>query len=179
MKTILLTGATGFLGSHLLDALLIAQYNVIITKRTKSNCWRISDHLDSITSYDVDQIALEVIFVNHQIDIVIHTANCYGRNGESDFEVFKTNVLFSMDLLECAKKFNTDSFFNTDSLQYQYLNSYNTIYFYCSLKRAYDLIEGHDQKLSLSMLSYHYFELFQLLSSSSYRHPSIARLNSH
>ena len=124
MKTILLTGATGFLGSHLLDELLIAQYNVIITKRTKSNCWRISDHLDSITSYDVDRIALKEIFINHQIDIVIHTANCYGRNGESDFEVFKTNVLFSMDLLECAKKFNTDSFFNTDSLQYQYLNSY-------------------------------------------------------
>ena len=64
------------------------------------------------------------IFTNHQIDAVIHTATSYGRKGESDLEIFKANVLFSMDLLECAKKFNTHSFFNTDSLQYQYINSY-------------------------------------------------------
>ena len=122
--TILLTGATGFLGSHLLEGLLHAKYKVVITKRTTSDCWRISEHLSKITSYNTDETELEQIFKDHQIETIIHTATCYGRKGESDLEIFKSNVLFSMDLLECAKKYNTDSFFNTDSLQFKYLNSY-------------------------------------------------------
>jgi len=40
-KTILLTGATGFLGSHLLKKLLDENYNVVILKRTFSDTWRI------------------------------------------------------------------------------------------------------------------------------------------
>lgn len=54
LKTILLTGATGFLGSHLLEALLKQHYNVVILKRSTSNAWRIQHLLDQVISYDVD-----------------------------------------------------------------------------------------------------------------------------
>ncbi len=130
MKTILLTGATGFLGSHILNSLLNKGYIVIITKRTTSDCYRISDYLDKIVSYNTDQIELDEIFQNHRIDTIIHTATCYGKNGESDYNIFNSNLLFSINLLDCAVKFgiqaffNTDTFFNDDKLNYQYLNSY-------------------------------------------------------
>ena len=46
MKTILLTGATGFLGSHMLKALLNkTQYNIIVLKRSFSNVWRIKNEI--------------------------------------------------------------------------------------------------------------------------------------
>ena len=41
VKNILLTGATGFIGSHLLEKLLKESYNVIVLKRSFSDTWRI------------------------------------------------------------------------------------------------------------------------------------------
>jgi nucleoside-diphosphate-sugar epimerase len=41
-KRVLLTGATGFLGSHLLEALLKQDYKVVILKRSTSDTWRIN-----------------------------------------------------------------------------------------------------------------------------------------
>lgn len=128
--TILLTGATGFLGSHLLEGLLENNYEVIILKRSFSNCWRIEEFLSQVTSYDIDKVSLESVFEENSINAVIHTATCYGRNGETNLEIFNSNVSFSMQLLEYARIyriesfFNTDSFFNTESFQYDYLNTY-------------------------------------------------------
>jgi len=128
--TILLTGATGFLGSHLLEGLLEKNYKVIILKRSFSNCWRIEEFLSQVTSYDIDQVSLESVFEENSINAVIHTATCYGRNGETNLEIFNSNVSFSMQLLEYARIyrvdsfFNTDTFFNTESFKYDYLNSY-------------------------------------------------------
>lgn len=128
--TILLTGATGFLGSHLLEGLLEKNYKVIILKRSFSNCWRIDEFLSQVASYDIDKVCLESVFEENSINAVIHTATCYGRNGENNLEIFNSNVSFSMQLLECARIFrvesffNTDSFFNTESFKCNYLNSY-------------------------------------------------------
>ncbi len=128
--TILLTGATGFLGSHILEGLLEKNYDVIILKRSFSNCWRIEEFLKQVVSYDIDQVSLDSVFEENSINAIIHTATCYGRHGETNLEIFNSNVLFPMQLLEFARInrvesfFNTDSFFNTESFQYDYLNSY-------------------------------------------------------
>lgn len=47
---ILLTGATGFLGSHIAEALLANDVNLMITKRSMSslnNCTSFIDHVKS------------------------------------------------------------------------------------------------------------------------------------
>jgi CDP-paratose synthetase len=124
LKTILLTGATGFLGSHILELLLDEGYKLVIVKRSTSNIWRIASRINETVVYDLDRVDLEYIFSLNKIDVIVHTATNYGRNNEKDSEVFKTNLLFSIELLETARKFNTDTFFNTDTLQYDYLNSY-------------------------------------------------------
>ena len=78
-ETILLTGATGFLGSHLLEALLAREYQVVILKRSFSNTWRINHLLDRVHSYDVDNVSVEKVFDKHKIDIVnIHFAGPMG-----------------------------------------------------------------------------------------------------
>lgn len=122
--TVLLTGATGFLGSYLLRALLSANYKVVILKRSTSDTWRINDLMYRITSYDIDKTKLSQAFEEQRIDSVIHTACHYGRNGDAIHQVVETNLMFGLKLLDVATLFNTDTFFNTDTLLQKYLNTY-------------------------------------------------------
>jgi len=129
---ILLTGATGFLGSHLLRAFLAQGHQVVILKRSTSNLKRIKDCFNQTVAYDIDQVNLSAPFLEQgAIDAVVHTSTCYGKNGETYFEVFDANTLFPLGLLEaaCAFKvktfFNTDTFFKkTDGNLYKYLSAY-------------------------------------------------------
>lgn len=129
-KTILLTGATGFLGSHLLEALVNEGYELVILKRSFSNTWRIDHLMDRVKSYNIDMIPLEKAFEEQKIDVVIHTATNYGRKNENVFNIVDVNLMFSLKLLETAAYFDTDAYFNTDTyfntgtLQYKYLSNY-------------------------------------------------------
>jgi nucleoside-diphosphate-sugar epimerase len=123
-KTILLTGATGFLGSHLLEALIKEGYKVVILKRSFSNTWRIDHLMDKVKNYNIDIIPFEKAFEEQKIDVVIHTATNYGRNNENVSKIVDVNLMFSLKLLETATYFNTNTFFNTDTLQYKYLSNY-------------------------------------------------------
>jgi nucleoside-diphosphate-sugar epimerase len=123
--TILLTGATGFLGSHLLHRLLKLNYKVVILKRSTSNTWRIDSVLSKVKSYDIDKVDIENPFEEQRIDAVIHTVTNYGRNNSSAANTVDVNLMFSLKLLETATLFNTDIFFNTDTLLFKYLNYYS------------------------------------------------------
>jgi len=124
-KTILLTGATGFLGSHLLEGLLEKGYKVVILKRSTSNIWRIKHLLNQVKSYDVDVQPLELAFEQQRIDAVMHTACHYGRNDDSIYQVVETNLMFGLRILDAGLKFNTTTFFNTDTLLHKHLNVYS------------------------------------------------------
>ena len=56
--TILLTGATGFLGSHLLKTLVSKGYKVVVLKRSTSDMWRLKGFEHTFKSYDIDQVPL-------------------------------------------------------------------------------------------------------------------------
>lgn len=76
MKTVILTGATGFLGSHILKTLLHnTDNNIIVLKRSFSDCWRIKDVLNNkrITFYNLDNTNLEDILWD-DVDTIIHCA---------------------------------------------------------------------------------------------------------
>lgn len=125
MSHLVLTGATGFLGSHLLEALLSKGYSVTILKRSTSDTWRIDHYLDQINSYDVDQVNVEEAFKREKVDAVIHTACSYGRHGQQAHEVIEANLLFGLRVLDAAISFNCGAFFNTDTLLPKYLNAYS------------------------------------------------------
>lgn len=130
MNCILLTGATGFLGSHLLEALLNEGYMVIVLKRKNSDLWRIDHLLKSLVVYNIDLVPLEKIFNENKIDVVIHTACKYGRKQDEVYQVAESNLLFGIRLLSAALEFNvktfinTDTFFNTDSAPHKYMGAY-------------------------------------------------------
>lgn len=123
--TILVTGATGFLGSHLVKAFLVQGHRVVILKRSFSKTNRINDVLSQCDIYDIDQCQLTRPFEEiSSIDALVHVATCYGRNKEDAGTIFKINTEYPLKLLEIASKFEVKLFLNTGTVLNPHLNAY-------------------------------------------------------
>jgi nucleoside-diphosphate-sugar epimerase len=129
VNTILITGATGFLGSHIVNTLSQHRYKIIVLKRLKSDTFRIYKNLDKVKVYNLEEIELKDIFIDNKIDTIIHCATEYGYKSYY-FDILKANVIFPLELIEIGiqhklKNFiNTDTFFAKSEHKYQYLNQY-------------------------------------------------------
>ncbi|HKI60922.1 MAG TPA: NAD-dependent epimerase/dehydratase [Mariprofundaceae bacterium] len=124
-KAALMTGVTGYLGSHLAKALLKQGYSVVGLKRRTSSLHRVEALLSDIFLYDLEDLDYTVPFTDHgSVNIVIHTATCYGRNGESINQIAEANTVFPLRLLEAAIDAGTPAFLNVDTSLDKYLNAY-------------------------------------------------------
>lgn len=150
MKTILLTGATGFLGSYLLKKLANYDYKILVLKRSFSDTTRINDVINNynIETYDCDKINIEKVFEQHKIDAIIHCATEYGRENSSEEKIKETNINFPSKLLNLATKYNTELFINTDS----YFTKSNTLYlekYTQSKKDFYKILEKSSKNIKI------------------------------
>jgi len=114
MKTILLTGATGFLGSHLLKYLFKKRYEVVVLKRSTSDVSRITKIIDNVTTYNIDETPIELAFKSHKIDVVMHLATSYGKKQNYE-NLIQTNIIFGLNLISLSIKYKIDVFINTDT----------------------------------------------------------------
>ncbi|WP_457625255.1 NAD-dependent epimerase/dehydratase family protein [Persephonella sp.] len=115
IKNILVTGGTGFIGSHVIETLLNENFNVILLKRYSSNTWRIEDFLENIISYDIGETDLGKVFEENKIDAIIHLATYYKKNHSyEDIEnMIYSNITFPTKLLDLCSKYNVRYFLNT------------------------------------------------------------------
>lgn len=126
-KKILITGATGFLGSHLLPALIDKGYDIFILKRSFSNTWRIQDVLHQIRSYDVDKIDIKKIFGENEIGGIIHLATDYGRKNDNDIiRMIEANIELPTKLLDLGIKYGVNYFINTHTYADNKYNLYSS-----------------------------------------------------
>ena len=135
-NTIVLTGATGFLGSHILKGLVHTNtYHVVVLKRSFSNPTRIANLLQrhdiEYLNVDLEENTIKQRFSKGDISAVIHCATEYGRGRKPIASVLRANLIFPINLLDMCVEFgvdvfiNTDSYFNKPSLQYPYLLDYS------------------------------------------------------
>lgn len=124
-KTILLSGATGFLGSHLLENFIKNEHKVIALVRSTSDLWRINKLLPKCKTYKIDEVTLNNIFQESNIDMVVHTACSYGRKGESISSIIESNLNFGLQILETAIENKVKIFINTDTLLPKNVNAYS------------------------------------------------------
>lgn len=119
-KRILVTGATGFIGSFLTRRLLEKGCEVGIIKRERSSTWRIEDVIKEIDVYDADLGDTQEVhdaFTKFHPDVVFHLATYYAvehKTAEIPIMV-ETNVLGTVNLLEASKNSTVGLFVNTSS----------------------------------------------------------------
>lgn len=114
MKTILLTWWTGFLWSHIIEDLR-KNYHIIAIKRSKSNTAKIHTFLSDIKTIDLDVDDLEWVFMNNQIDAIIHTATHYGRDYRFLSDIIDSNLYLPIRLIDLGLKYGVKVFMNTDT----------------------------------------------------------------
>lgn len=117
---VLVTGANGFIGSHITRKLLNKGYDVGITKREQSDLWRIKDISDKLTTYIADlsntENVMEVI-ADFKPNYILHLATYYTvQHQPQEIQLItNTNITGTLNLLEASKKNSVDLFVNTSS----------------------------------------------------------------
>lgn len=110
-EKILITGGTGFIGSHTAVELIEAGYEVAILDNLYNSKIGVLDKIAEITGvkpefYEVDlrdAEALETVFAENQFTQVIHFAGlkAVGESVEKPLEYYENNVGGTINLLEC------------------------------------------------------------------------------
>lgn len=113
---ILLTGATGFLGSHLAKFLFEQGNELLLTRRVTSNtvnCISFENNVNWLYTDNENWISNAIDF---KPEIIIHAAwNGVENNKRNDWETQLSNIKFLNDLLYIAKESNLQKFISLGS----------------------------------------------------------------
>ncbi|MGX8940677.1 NAD-dependent epimerase/dehydratase family protein [Symbiopectobacterium sp. Eva_TO] len=125
---VIVTGASGFIGSYLVDKLISEDYSVIAISRSPEQRKSQNNKLQWCNWEQVEEF---INANNINVRAIFHLATCYGRNISNGYcEIEKANVSNPLKLLYLAVKYkinkfiSTDSFFAKPDFNYQYMRPY-------------------------------------------------------
>jgi len=144
-KNILITGASGFIGSHVLDECLKNNFNVhAIFRDSKKNVIFVKKYKKQIFPIFYDNIyEIKNKLTNCKIDYVIHCATHYiKKHDHNDIEnIIKSNVLFATILLDAVVNIKIKKFINLGTV-WQHFNDTKNLAFnlYAATKQSFECI---------------------------------------
>lgn len=116
MRTILVTGGAGYIGSHTVVQLLELGDEVVIVDNLSNSNKKSLDRIEEITSkkpvfYEIDlrdKDKLKAVFSSHNIDSVIHFAGlkAVGESVEKALYYYHNNLVSTLVLLEVMEEFD-------------------------------------------------------------------------
>ena len=114
--SILVTGGTGYIGSHTVVELINKGYDVVIVDNLSNSKYEVTNRIKTITNKDVnfyqidvcDKASLKEVFKRHSIDAVIHFAGlkAVGESTIMPMKYYENNIMSTLSLIEVMKEFN-------------------------------------------------------------------------
>lgn len=114
--TILVTGGTGYIGSHTCIELIAANYDIVVLDNLKNSNLKVLSRLEKITKTTIpfenvdlrNTKALEGVFKKHQITAVIHFAGLKAVNESINkpIEYYDNNITGTINLCNVMNQFN-------------------------------------------------------------------------
>ncbi len=154
---VLLTGATGFIGSHLTQRLVNEGHHVAIVVRPESSTEILKTALPQVQMhlYDGSYASLVQAMKLAQPELVIHVASLFlaQHNAEDVSRMIESNLNFPTQLLEAMSQFGICQLINTGtSWQHYQSQVYNPVNLYAASKQAFEsllsyYVEAHGFKV--------------------------------
>lgn len=152
-RNFLMTGATGYLGSHLLRLLVEHGANVTCLKRSSSKLARVADLADKVAWVDVETFDAQVFFPAQRTDYILHCATDYGRKQVDPIRTIEANLILPLKLLHSGAANSVKGFINTDTILDKGVNNYSL-----SKKQFLDwLVVYSDRIVGVNMALEHFF----------------------
>lgn len=122
LKKVLITGGTGFIGSHVVEALLERGCDVALLKHPASGLSRLGSAASKVRSYATDG-DLHAVFAKEKPEAVLHLATYYRKSHapEDVDPMMAANIGFPGRLLESARAHGVSLFVNTGTF-FEYKN---------------------------------------------------------
>jgi UDP-glucose 4-epimerase len=115
MQNILITGGTGYIGSHVALELLKSKFNVFVIDNLSNSSDDSLKTVEKITGKKItfkegdvrNQVFLDHFFKNHSIDCVIHCAGlkAVAESIQKPYDYYQNNIVGSLNLIEAMKRY--------------------------------------------------------------------------
>ena len=162
MKKILVTGATGFVGGHLVRRLLNNQYEVHVLIRPETDQEPLKQTIVH-THLGSTQNMIEII-QDVQPDAVIHLASLFiGEHESGDIEdLIKSNVILSTQLVEGMSVNDVGLLINVGTSWQHYAGAgYNPVNLYAATKQAFrSVLSFYLETSDLRVINLELFDTF-------------------
>jgi nucleoside-diphosphate-sugar epimerase len=163
---VLVTGATGFVGGHLVKRLLKERHEVHVLVRPTTDLALFGDDLDRIVSHrhhGTTEGMVELVR-NVQPDAVIHLASLFlGEHQPGDVDdLIASNVLLSTQLAEAMAANEVQLLINVGtSWQHHEDGDYNPVNLYAATKQAYrSILRYYIETANLKVINLELFDTY-------------------
>lgn len=168
MKQAIVTGATGFVGSHLTKALVqqgVCVHAIIRPTSDLFSLQQVDQKLIRFHIYDKERDFKEIfrdIIEEAKPDVVFHLASMVVGNptAEKVGALLQSNITFGVELLEAMKAYGVRCLVNTGTSWQHYQNAdYNPVNLYAATKQAFeDFIAYYVQACGFKVINLHLFD---------------------